>query len=331
MAARPYREPASIAPDPPPDPKAALARLGGKRSVHVPPPLHRALLGPVLITAIITVVGLVAEGPPAVVLPCAAASFAILAWSPLRLGGFSAAVHERGLVLSRGRVRSVVPFEDVDEVWFEVAVLHSQSGAYLRALRLREFGGAVHRVPLAVEGGDTLAEAILSACSGPLLAEAKQALREGATLTFGPIQLDRQGISVGGARATWAEIRQASVSHAKLLLYRRWPLVSWRTVSLDRIPNPAVFVGLVMASAAKVQIDDVLLLPFAPEAPAKAWTAAERRAHALKAMLFGGVVFLIGAAITANSEGRVIAYGAMIVGGWRFFRALVAYLGGAKR
>lgn len=331
MPTRPYREPAAVEPDPPPDPAVALARLGSRRWVHLPLPLHRVLAGPALITAIIAGVGLVAEGPPAIVLPCAALSFAILAWSPLRTGGFSAAIHEHGLVLSRGGARRILAFEDVNEVWFEVAVIHSRSGAYLRALRLLDFSGAVHRVPLAVEGGDTLAEAILSACSGPLLAEAKQALREGATLTFGPVQLDRQGITVGGVRSAWAEIRMVSVSHAKVLLYRRLPLLSWRTVSLDRIPNPAVFVGLVLASAAKAQIDDVLLFPFVPETRVKDWTAGERRAHALKTMLVGGLIFLIGAAITANSEGRVIAYGAMVVGAWRFYKGVVAYLSAPRR
>ena len=337
MPARPYREPAPIEPDPPPDPAAALARLGNRCSMHAPPPLHRALVGPALIAAVIGGVGFAADGPAAVVLAVAAASFVILAWSPLRLRGFSAALHARGLVLSRRGARSAVLFEDVNEIWLEIDALHSQSGAYLRALRLVDFSGSIHHVPLAVNDAAVLAKAVFHGCSGPLLTDARQALEEGTTLDFGRIQIDREGITVGGARCAWPEIRRATVSHGKVLLYRRWPILAWRTAALDRIPNPAVFVGLVMANVATVRCDDLLLVPLASEPSMSAAIAAEDvRQLAMQTMLAGGGFFALGAAIACvaysmNSAVLAIGYPPMIFGAVRFFQGLTSYISSPRR
>src|SRR5262249_32792618 len=154
--------------------------------------------------------------------------------------------------------------------WFEVDVLQSQAGASLRGLRLVDYAGRTHHLPLGVVDAGALANAVLRACSGPLVLEARRALDEGGALTFGRIQLDRRGISVAGARLSWPEIRLAVVQRARVFLYRRFPIVSWRTVRLDRIPHPSVFVALVTACARKVRVDDQILVPFATSEEASA-------------------------------------------------------------
>jgi hypothetical protein len=331
----PYREPVPVDPEPAPDPAAALSRLGALLSRHAPPPLHRALLGPVLIAGLLVGLAAVADAPIVLLLPIGAAAFTALAWSSLQLRGVSADLHAQGLVLAEDGVRHVVAFEDVDEVWFEIDTFQNQSGAHLRALRLRDFAGAVHRLPLALQGAPALVGAVLRACQGPLLAEARQALREGETLTFAKVRLDRQGITVGDARRPWSQIRLATLERGKVYLFGRLPLLAWRTVSLEEVPNPSVFFGLVAASVTRTRMDDQLLVPLATGADVSQAQAAQAAAGgqelALRNMLVGGVLFLAGAIITwttysANNHAYVLAYGPLLFGGVRFVQGLRAYL-----
>jgi hypothetical protein len=263
LPTRPYREAATVDPEPPPDFATEVARVGPSISVHAPPPpLHRARRPglarrsrrgrerPVRL----------ADGRRRSV---GLATLAFLAWPPLRVRGTSVALHAEGMVLSRGGVRRVVPFEDVNEVWFEFDWLDRRSGTPLRAIRLLDFSGQSHRVPLALNDAATLATSVLQGCSTPLLQEARRALALGETLTFGDVRLDRDGITVREARLPWRETRLAVVARARVFFYRRFPLLAWRTVRLGRIPNPTVFIGLVMANVSNVRVDDNFVVPLA--------------------------------------------------------------------
>jgi hypothetical protein len=224
----------------------------------------------------------------------------------------------------------------VNEVWFELDRIHNQSGSRLHALRLVDFGGAVHHVPLAFEGAAAFVGAVLRETSGPLLAEARQALREGAKLTFGRILLDRDGIAAGRTRLDWRSIRLVVFQQGKVFFYRRWPIVSSLTVRLDRLPNPTVFGGLVTSCASKVRVDDLIFVPFATEAEAARAVAEGGDALALRTMFVGGATFLVGIAVTWVTYARhgdtyVLAYGPILFGAYRFLRGLAAYRSGTRR
>jgi hypothetical protein len=334
--ARPYREPAPIDPDPGPLPRSDLERLGPLRGVHVPPPLHRALVAPVLIAALVEGVGLVAGAPTLLVTPFALLGFALLSWPPLRLRGLSLELHAEGLVISRAAARDLVAFEDVNEIWFELDTFQGRAGAALRALRLVDHAGAAHHVPLGVTGAVAVVDAVLRVCSAPLLAEARRALDEGETLTFGRVELDRTGIRAGRARLSWPEIRLVVVQQARVFVYRRFPIFAWCTVRLDRIPHPTVFTALVTACAPRVRVDDQIFLPFASSAEHTAALKAEGPHAALRSMLYGGVLFLVGALVTwasysANRGSYYLLYGPMVAGAVWFVRGLSAYLSGRGR
>ncbi|KYF70615.1 hypothetical protein BE15_05190 [Sorangium cellulosum] len=335
VPARPYREPSPVEPDPVPQ-QSEAARLGSLRSVHAPPPLRRALLGPILIAALIVAIGAAGGASRTILVALAAVTLAILAWEPLRNRGWSAALHAQGLVLLRRGTRRVVTFDDVNEVWYEIRPIHNQAGAYLGALRLVDYSGEEHRLPLAVNDGGTLAISVLRECSGPLLVEARRALGEGEVLTFGKIQLDRAGITVGGARMMWGEIRLAVVSHARVRLYRRFPIMAWRTIRLDRIPNPGVFVGLVEQCAAKTRVDDPLLVPFTSgDEKLRAQAAQGDNEWALREMLVGGLFCVAGIAFTlatysAVSNSYILAWGAILFGAFRFYKGLASLLRGPR-
>ena len=315
---RPYREPTHVEVDP-------AVSLGSERSLHVPPPLLNALVGPLLITVLVLVVAMLAGASALVSATVAAACLALLAWPPLRTHGRKVTLHKDGIVLSRKTERSIVAFADIDEIWFEIPRLQSSRGARLRALRLVTFDGQVHRVPLLLDaGGPALANAILQACATPLIAEARQALTRGETLTFGSVQLGRRGITVKGAHASWSDIRFARLRADRLVFFRQVPLFSWRTVRLDRIPNPSVFCALVARSVTHLKLEGRL----AVEIDLPGEVTSSSRELALRTLAGGAALFLIGLAVTcatyaAHHSYYVIAVGPMLYGSFRFVRGLV--------
>jgi Family of unknown function (DUF6585) len=326
----PFREPVPI--------EADTARtladppIGSRRSVHAPPALLKALVGPLLIAVVFfAVLTLLVRAPALVSLTISGGTLALLAWPPIRTRRQEVDLHDKGVVLSRGGSRTVVAFEDVDEVWFEIPPLHSTQGAYLRALRLVDFDGKTHRVPLTLDGGATLARAILRGCSTPLWIEARNALAEGEVLTFGRNRLDRSGITVNEAYAAWRDIRRARLQPARVTFFRRLPLFPWRTVRLDRIPNPSVFCALVAQNVRDVRCDDRLMveLDSAGDVAIGRLSRAQAKTLALRNMLVGGVFFLIGTGITwatSSHHGyQVIAFGPILFGAVRFIQGVIAF------
>ncbi len=95
-----------------------------------------------------------------------------------------------------------------------------------------------------VEGADEVVQWILQHCSNPLLPDARSALSAGEALTFGPIRIDREGVTVEGSTARWKELRCVSVLSGRLAFFRRWPRVPWRTVGLEKVPHPTVHTQL---------------------------------------------------------------------------------------
>ena len=101
-----------------------------------------------------------------------------------------------------------------------------------------------------------LLNAVLRRCSEPLVAEARSALREGEVLTFGKVLIDREGITIDGARAAWAELQMVRFQPGKALFLRRSSLIAWRAVKHDSIPHPTVFLRLVGEMAPRSENDE---------------------------------------------------------------------------
>nr|WP_281329355.1 DUF6585 family protein [Polyangium sp. 6x1] len=193
-------------------------------------------------------------------LPFSLACFALLAIPALRRRKLRIEVHDGGLVVHQGRARAVVVFEDVDELWLELDRRSSWAGdvALICAVRLVEHGGAEHTVPLGVELGHEITRHIIRHCSLPLVADAEQALRAGETLTFGKVRIDAEAILVGESRAAWKDLSLVRMQPGRIAFFRGQTVIPWRTVALDEVPHPTVFMNLVRACAPRIEVDDRL-------------------------------------------------------------------------
>lgn len=182
MADSPYRE-VGAAPDPVVDDAGpSMADLGSLQSTHASPSLVKAVFGPIALSTLATAFAFwIAEVPTALALVFGVASLAGLAWTPIRTHGVTIELYARGLLFARRRARVILPFEEVNETWFSFEPLQFRDGARLRSIRLVDFGGRAHRIPLALVNGTSLASGILRG-SALLRRDAMRALDSGQTL-----------------------------------------------------------------------------------------------------------------------------------------------------
>ncbi|TKD01481.1 DUF6585 family protein [Polyangium fumosum] len=244
--------------------RSAEDRLGKLRSVHRA--TRRGVVVPLVfamgLLVLASFLGATADGLRGLLLslPFSLACFALLAIPALRRRGLCIEVHDGGLVVLQGRARAVVVFEDVDEIWLVLDRRSSPAGdmAIICAVRLVEHGGAEHTVPLDVELGYEITRHIVRHCSLPLAADAEQALRAGETLTFGKVRIDAEAILLGESRAAWKDLRLVRMQPGRIAFFRGQTLIPWRTISLDKVPHPTVFMSLVRACATRIEDDDPL-------------------------------------------------------------------------
>jgi hypothetical protein len=242
-----------------PDP---AARLGKVRSAHPALSWPRRALSPLILagmTLVIVVVLTVKASAAGGLLAAAfgACACAIYAVPLIRRGTSHVTLHEGGVV-SRGRKVDVVSFEDVDEVWFDFEPAGRM--AALRSLRLVDTAGVSHLVTLEVEKPILLGNAVLRACSTPLLADARSALSRGEELTFAKIKVTEERILLPRASVKWKDLRLVRMLPGRLAFFRRQAIFPFRNVGLDQIPHPTVFIAIVRDHAPHFELDP--LIPF---------------------------------------------------------------------
>jgi len=191
-------------------------------------------------------------------MPFGLMGFVLLGAPALRLRKLAVALHDRGVVVCRGNARMAVAFDDVDEVWLDLNPITTPLGeiALIRHVRVVNQDRSQHKIPIQVEVGHEIARAILLHCSHPLGADAQRALRDGETLTFGRVRLDAQGLRVGRRHAAWTELSLVRCQPSRISFFRRQKVIPWRTVRLDRVPHPTVFVKLVRERALRFEVDN---------------------------------------------------------------------------
>lgn len=255
----PYRDQADR-PEPPPTEPAR--ELGAVRSAHRPTSLARALAIPALGGAVPLVVGLSMlgqYGPSAFlpVLPTSAFIFCALGINPFLMRNVSVDVHENGIAVRRGAREEVVFFDDVDEVRYALDVTRSDFGAIVRVkeIDLVLYDRRTVRVPTSFTDGGVIAEVIVRRCSSKLLPEARRALRDGETLTFGNVRLDRDGLQVGSWAARWSELSLVRFHHERISLFRGQTIIPARRIHLSGVPHPTVLATLIREHANKVDIE----------------------------------------------------------------------------
>ncbi len=255
----PYREPSPQPADPAPDPDRAVD-LGPLRSSHAPQPdlarAHRYIALGMLALAL-GLLGFFWDEARSLAAPFVAVSLVAVAvsWTrrPTRVE-----LYDRGLVVTRGGKSTSVAFDDVDEVWQELAVNDSSilgRVAFLSALTLVERSGRRTRVPLDVAGALEIFERIDRACTYPLIADAEAAIDAGETLRFSDVTITANEVTVGKRSIAWQGLKLVRVQANQIALLKSQTVLPWATIAFDAVPHPGLFLRLVRRLAPAIEED----------------------------------------------------------------------------
>jgi hypothetical protein len=132
-------------------------------------------------------------------------------------------------------------WDEVDEVYRYELITISQHGRSRNAyVRLRFEDGTELKCTNSLLKYDELAQRIMSETASALLSKARKRLDEG--VSFGPIELDRKGVTIEDDFYSYEDLRQTRVRNGHILLY--FPKKRQYEYPLAEIPNYLVLFGL---------------------------------------------------------------------------------------
>src|ERR1019366_5763769 len=194
-----------------------------------------------------------------VMAPFAALAVAVIGYGPMRSRHLCVELYAGGVVVSRKGAREVTVFDDVDEIWMNLEQGQGRARAMITSLGLVCHDGTRRLVPTSLlQDAPKLARSILLHCSHPLNAPAGAAVRAGATLTFGTIQVDRIGIRGRRWSARWDELSFVRLASGRIHLFRWQRFIPYKTIRIDRVPHPTVLIKVIQECARKVESGDAL-------------------------------------------------------------------------
>ena len=157
------------------------------------------------------------------------------------------------LLIKNGSVSDTVQFDTVKNVWYRGR--QSSTGAPATSQFTIELTSGRKTVIEATnfQREKDLAATLFKRLTAVLTAKAALDLQAGKRLSFGTIQIDRNGVSNGRETIPWNEVGDVRVSGGSITITRQGKWGAWAQVSTELIPN--VLVLLMIADAIKgVQI-----------------------------------------------------------------------------
>lgn len=144
------------------------------------------------------------------------------------------AVHDGGLVVWTGLEQHVViPFDAIDAIYYrENPLLDSAKGVSLVA-----FDGVRIEIPDDVCDLEQILIRLRLCVTRPLERRAIEALRHGERMTFGPVDLELDGLRLRGDLLLWSEMSRVVFERDALVVYRRDALGRFGWVRLTQLPH----------------------------------------------------------------------------------------------
>ncbi len=159
-------------------------------------------------------------------------------------------IYTRGLVRVEGGRFLVFLWDDILEL-YQIIVDVYQYGLIHTA---REYGFTLFRCdgePLKIVEGvnirdiGPLSDILQGKIAEHRLPQVKRQFKAGETLVFGPLRLNRQGISNEDETIPWREVEAIQIAKGVITIRRANKWLSWSTTPASEIPNLHVFLSLV--------------------------------------------------------------------------------------
>ncbi len=164
-------------------------------------------------------------------------------------------LHADGVIV-RGWIGTVnaFRFDDCVSVFYELGVQRTVMGPIVSdsALRLESDDGAHLRISHGVADAEALFAAIARRCVRPVHDEALRAFQAGEPLTFGPLVMTREGLTIDAHVHPWSEIEKVEASPQRVFVHLRGKLRA-RSFAFDRIPFAFAFLAVLGRAGVRVE------------------------------------------------------------------------------
>ena len=157
------------------------------------------------------------------------------------------ALFERGfLQVRRGKV-DVVRFKDIESIWQHI-VDHYHNFVHTHTSHIytvQTYEGKRFMFDDRLENVRNLGESIQQAVMRVLLPVLMEEFEIGEEVIFGPLSLDRRGLSYGKHFLDWEDIQEVKLDKGYFVVRKKGKWLNWGSVATQSIPNFMVFMVMV--------------------------------------------------------------------------------------
>ena len=151
-----------------------------------------------------------------------------------------------GLLRTNGSQVEIVRWDQAEAFWQAVTRRYT-NGAYTgttHVYTLRRNDGMVFKFNDTISKVEELGNAIQREVTRVLLPRFINAYNAGSTLNFGPLSINRQGISNSREMLPWSQYKDMQVQRGIISVKKEGKWLNWSSVGVAKIPNFYVFMAL---------------------------------------------------------------------------------------
>lgn len=178
--------------------------------------------------------------------------FLILAWGIYTLASCNLRVYifTNGFINARGRQGEVIRWDQVQAIWQKITRNSSYRGnSLIYVYTVQRNDGKIFKQGSPLQQSDDMGQRMMREVTKVHLPLAKAAYSAGQRLSFGPIQVDMQGLSNGKETVAWPQIGRLALSNGNVTVEQRGHQYQWSPVKAADVPNLSVLISLVNSIA----------------------------------------------------------------------------------
>lgn len=158
-------------------------------------------------------------------------------------------VFSEGFAFTRGTKLDALRWEQIDSMLTSI-VKKYMNGIYTgtqHKYTIRSSDGKQLVLNDRITNVEQLGDSISSMVTRVKLPEVVAAYKAGETITFGPLNVNQQGVSNGKELIAWEQIKEFRINNGIVTVKKEGKWLNWSSVRVANIPNLFIFLALVSA------------------------------------------------------------------------------------
>lgn len=156
-------------------------------------------------------------------------------------------VFDGGITYQRGNSQEEIRWEDMEAIYQHISTYHLGVIPLVRqhSYTLHMSDGREITFNRDIQNVEALGQMLNRKLTDQQFPEALETLREGGTLTFGPVRVNGHGLQNGGDLLPWEEIRHIRLINGQIQIKEAGRTFTWKGVPASKIPNLYLFLTLI--------------------------------------------------------------------------------------